>query len=90
MPVEEVVPPPVPPGPKIDELVVSAEGASKLTVRCNGMSASGSASATLKAFPAGFCTIEAKFGEETHRMGMTVEQVQNVACALQEGVLRCS
>lgn len=82
--------PPIPAGPRIDELVVSAADASRLTVKCNGMSASGTTSARLVKFPAGFCTVEVQWGTDTYRMGMPIEQAQSLQCARVEDVLRCS
>lgn len=76
--------------PRIDELVVSADAASRLTVKCGDVSATGTSSVKLASVPAGLCTFEIVWFDDTYRMGMDVQQAQSLSCAREDGVLRCS
>ena len=78
-------------GPRVEEVVVNVEGATKTTLKCGGAVGSGAASAKLTRVPAGMCTIEVRFGDDVHRMAFGVEaESKTLACALTEGVLRCT
>jgi hypothetical protein len=83
-------PSPAPDLARVEMLSVEAEGASRLRVKCGGVSVTGTESVEIADFPAGFCTIEVHQFDDTFRMGLGVEESKSLRCGVEDGAFRCS
>jgi hypothetical protein len=69
---------------------VSVADASSLSVTCGGVTATGTASARIRNFPAGRCTVEAVHLGKPVRTTVTLDAPTGVSCTVRDGSLQCN
>ena len=76
--------------PSLSGAAVRFPDATALVIRCGEVSARGTSSARLDAFPIGSCTVSATWLGETRQIELHLDGQHDVRCAVTDGALGCA